>query len=83
MDFFKKRIRQYQEKKLEEIVSKIQFHQYMKKQAETKLEDDNFDKTKTQEEIKFNKDMIDVWQRREEKLKRQMSEIYNNDDDFG
>ncbi len=38
MDFFKKRIRQYQEKKLDEILSKIQFHQYMKKQAEQKLE---------------------------------------------
>jgi len=36
LDFFKKRIRKYQEKKLDEITSKIQFHQYTKKQLEQK-----------------------------------------------
>ena len=39
MDFFKKRIRKYQEKKLDEITSKIQFHQYTKKQLEQKIEE--------------------------------------------
>ena len=81
MDFFKKRIKQYQEKKLEEIVSKIQFHQYMKKQAEAKLESNAYDKTKTQEEITFNENMVEIWQRREDKLRRQMSEIYDEERD--
>ncbi len=75
MDFFKKRIRQFQEKKLEEILSKIQFHQYMKKQAESKLEEIVHDKAKAREEIEFNKKMIEIWQRNEVKLRKQMSEM--------
>ena len=75
MDFFKKRIREFQEKKLDEIISKIQFHQYMKNQAEQKLEGMTHDKNKIREEVSFNEKMIEVWQRNEEKLRRQMSEM--------
>ena len=77
LDFIKKRVRQFQEKKLNEILSKIQFHQYMKNQLKQKLEGvTNNDKTsKIQEEIKFNDKMIEIWQRNEEKLRRQMSEM--------
>ena len=77
LDFIKKRVRQFQEKKLNEILSKIQFHQYMKNQLKQKLEGvTNDDKTsKIQEEIKFNDKMIEIWQRNEEKLRRQMSEM--------
>ena len=64
MEFFKKRIRQFQEKKLDEILSKIQFHQYMKNQAEQKLEGMIHDKTKMREEIIFNEKMIEIWQRK-------------------
>ena len=39
MEFFKKRVRKYQEKKLNEILSKIQFHQHMKKELEEKLKE--------------------------------------------
>ena len=79
LDFIKKRVKQFQEKKLNEILSKIQFHQYMKNQLEQKLESvTNNDKTsKIQEEIKFNDKMIKIWQRNEEKLRRQMSEMEN------
>ena len=77
LDFIKKRVRQFQEKKLNEIISKIQFHQYMKNQLNQKLDGvTNNDKTsKIQEEIKFNDKMIEIWQRNEEKLRRQMSEM--------
>jgi len=77
LDFIKKRVKQFQEKKLNEILSKIQFHQYMKNQLKQKLESvTNSDKTsKIQEEIKFNDKMIKIWQRNEEKLRRQMSEM--------
>ena len=77
LDFIKKRVRQFQEKKLNEILSKIQFHQYMKNQLNQKLDGvTNNDKTsKIQEEIKFNDKMIEIWQRNEEKLRRQMSEM--------
>jgi len=76
LDFFKKRIRQFQEKKLDEILSHIQFHQYMKKQAEQKLEVTAYNEyAKIQEEISFNEKMIEIWQRNEEKLRKQMSEM--------
>ena len=77
LDFIKKRVRQFQEKKLNEILSKIQFHQHVKNQLKQKLEGvTNDDKTsKIHEEIKFNDKMIEIWQRNEEKLRRQMSEM--------
>ena len=76
MDFIKKRVRQFQEKKLNEILSKIQFHQYMKNQLEQKLECvANAEIHKIQEEIKFNDKMIGIWQKNEKKLRRQMSEM--------
>ena len=75
MEFFKKRIRQYQEKKLCEILSKIQFHENMKKQLEKKLQELTDDEAiKVREEISFNEKMIEIWQRNEEKLRRQMRE---------
>ena len=77
LDFIKKRVRQFQEKKLNEILSKIQFHQHMKNQLKQKLEDvtNNDNTAKIREEIKFSDQMIEVWQRNEEKLRRQMSEM--------
>ncbi len=76
MDFFKKRIRQYQEKKLDEILSKIQFHQYTKKQLEQKINEITIDEKNTlTEEISYHDKMINIWQNNEEKLKKQMSEM--------
>ena len=76
MEFFKKRIRQYQEKKLDEILSKIKFHHDRKQQLEQQVEGLTNDETnKIREEISFNEKMIEIWQRNEEKLRRQMSEM--------
>ena len=76
LDFFKKRIRKYQEKKLDEIVSKIQFHQYTKKQLEQKIEEMiNNEKTAIIKEISYHSKMINIWKNNEEKLKKQMSEM--------
>ncbi len=78
LDFFKKRIRQYQEKKLKEILSKIQFHQYMKRQLEQKIEEMiNDEQTKIIKEIDYHSKMINVWQNNEKKLKKQMNEMEN------
>ena len=70
LEFFKKKVRPFQEKKIQEILDNIQFHQYMKQEAEKRLIDDNSDKIK--KEIKFNDKMIEIWQRNELKLWRQM-----------
>ena len=76
MEFFKKRVRQYQEKKLDEILSNIHFHQSKKNQLEQKLEDmDNIETTKIREELSFNEKMIEIWQRNEQKLRRQMKDL--------
>ncbi len=76
LDFFKKRIRKYQEKKLDEIISKIQFHQYTKKQLEQKIEEMiNNEKTVIIKEISYHSKMINIWKNNEEKLKKQMSEM--------
>ena len=37
MDFFKNKIKKYQEKKLDEILFKIQFHQSTKNELEEKM----------------------------------------------
>ncbi len=38
MDFFNNKIKKYQEKKLDEILFKIQFHQSTKKELEEKMD---------------------------------------------
>ena len=69
-------MRQLQEKNLNEILSKIQFHQYEKNPLEQKIEGVIGDEiSHIQEEIKSNDKMIEIWMRNEEKPRRQMSEI--------
>jgi len=76
MEFFKKRVRKYQEKKLNEILSKIQFHQHMKKELEEKLKEmSNDESTRIVKEITYHNKIIKIWENNEEKLKRQMSEM--------
>ena len=76
MEFFKKRVRKYQEKKLNEILSKIQFHQHMKKELEEKLKEmSNDGNTRIVKEITYHNKIIKIWENNEEKLKRQMSEM--------
>jgi hypothetical protein len=76
LDFFKKRIRQYQEKKLNEILSNIQFHQNMKKHLEQEIGriNDN-EQNKTRKEISYHDKMLNIWKKNEEKLRKQMSEM--------
>ena len=76
MEFFKKRVRQYQEKKLNEILSKIQFHQYMKKELEQKNKEIvNSENTKLIKEIAYHNKIIKIWENNKEKLEKQMSEM--------
>ena len=76
MDFLKKRVRQFQEKKLDEILNKIQFHEHTKEQLEQKKsETENAETTKIIEEISFNEKMIKIWQNNEKKIRHQMSDM--------
>lgn len=61
---------------MQEILSKIQLHQYKKNQLKQKLEGVTLDETeKIQKEISFNEKMIEIWQRNEQKLRKQMSDL--------
>ena len=76
MDFIKKKVRQFQEKKLDEILDKIKFHEYMRNKLEREIiATMNAETDKIREEISFNKKMIEIWQRNEDKLRKQMSEM--------
>jgi len=74
LDFFKNKIRKFQEKKLNEILEKIQFHEYMKIQSEKKVKDSP-DSAKLEKELSYHNLMVDIWKRNEEKLRTQMSEM--------
>jgi len=74
MDFFKNKIKKYQEKKLDEILFKIQFHQSTKKELEKKLNSMDNGDTKLQKDISYHAQMIEIWYANEKKLRKQMSE---------
>ncbi|MGH1521937.1 MAG: hypothetical protein ACRBB2_06165 [Nitrosopumilus sp.] len=75
MDFLKKRIKKYQEKKLEESMSKIKFHTDMKKQLENKKKEDLSNYESIEKEILFHKKMLAIWTENVEKIKKEMNKI--------
>ena len=74
MDFFKNKIKQYQEKKLDEILFKIQFHQSTKKELEEKMNKLGQIDDKLAKDISYHGKMIEIWNANEKKLKEQMNE---------
>ena len=77
MEFIKKHVKQYQEKKLGEALSKVKFHLDMKKQLEQKVKKILIDdeKTKARKEIIFHSKMVDIWKNNAEKIKKEMKKI--------
>ena len=75
MDFLKKRIKKYQEKKLEESLSKIKFHTSMKKQLENKKKDNSSNYDSIEKEISFHEKMLVIWTKNAEKIKKEMNRI--------
>lgn len=79
MDFFKKRIKKYQEKKLEESLSKIKFHVDTKKQLEQSIEDvTDSEKSKVKEKITYHSKMAYIWQNNVEKIKKEIKKLEIN-----
>lgn len=74
MDFFKNKIRKFQEKKLDEILFKIQFHESTRKKLEKEMAKSNLIDEKTQKKIKYHLEMEKIWKGNEEKLRKQMKE---------
>ena len=74
MDFFKNKIRKFQEKKLDEILFKIQFHESTRKKLEKEMGKSNLNDEKAQKKIKYHLEMEKIWKANEEKLRKQMKE---------
>jgi len=73
MDFFKNKIRKFQEKKLDEILFKIQFHESTRKKLEKEMAKSNLIDEKAQKKIKYHREMEKIWKGNEEKLRKQMN----------
>lgn len=74
MDFFKNKIKKFQEKKLDEIMFKIQFHESTRKKLEKEMANSNIIDEKSQKKIKYHLEMEEIWKSNEKKLRRQMDE---------
>ena len=74
MDFFNNKIKKYQEKKLDEILFKIQFHQSTKNELEEKLNKLESSNEKLIKDISYHGKMVDIWIANEKKLRKQMND---------
>jgi hypothetical protein len=74
MDFFNNKIEKYQEKKLDEILFKIQFHQSTKKELEEKMDKMEYSDDKFVKDISYHGKMVEIWSANEKKLRKQMTE---------
>ena len=74
MDFFKNKIKKYQEKKLDEILFKIQFHQSTRKELEEKMNMMTHCDELLAKDILYHGKMIEIWIANEKKLRKQMNE---------
>mgnify|MGYP003954169227 FL=1 len=74
MDFFKNKVKKYQEQKLDEILDKIQFHQSTKNELEEKLNKLESSNEKLTKDISYHSKMVDIWIANEKKLRKQMND---------
>ena len=74
MDFFNNKIKKYQEKKLDEILFKIQFHQSTKIELEQKMKQLDHDDVKLTKNISYHGKMVEIWSANETKLRKQNTE---------
>ena len=74
MDFFKNKIKKYQEQKLDEILFKIKFHQSTKNELEEKLNKLESSDEKLSKDISYHGNMVDIWIANEKKLRKQMND---------
>ncbi|MDC1103155.1 hypothetical protein OAS49_01425 [Nitrosopumilus sp.] len=74
MDFFKNKVKKYQEQKLDEILFKIQFHQSKKNELEEQLNNLKSSNEKLIKDISYHGKMVDIWIANEKKLRKQMND---------
>ena len=74
MDFFKNKIKKFQEKKLDEILFKIQFHESTKKKLEEEMKKIGAKDEKLEKNISYHSQMVVIWRGNEKKLRKQIAD---------
>ena len=73
MNFLTDKIQKYHEKKLNDALQELQFHQNVKKRLETNLKTTNDEsKIGIEEEISKENEIIDIWRTNIEKINEQL-----------
>ena len=76
LDFLKKKVKQYQEKKLDDALSKIKLHTDMEKKLKNTIScSPNVRSTDLQKEISFHREMILIWTKNAQKIKKELQKI--------
>ena len=77
MDFLKKRVIQYQEKKLDEALSKVKFHSEMKQDIQYRIKKQNIDPNNAdiKKEISFHQEMIEIWTKNSKKIQKEIKKL--------
>ena len=71
LEFLKKKVKQYQEKKLDDALSKIKFHTDMEKQLKSTINDNSdLNSNDVRKEILFHREMILIWTKNAQKNKK-------------
>ena len=78
MNFLTEKIQKYHEKKLNDALQELKFHQEVKKRLETNLKTtDNESKIGIEEEIDKENEIIDIWRKNIEKINEQLKKLKN------
>ena len=78
MDFFKNKIKKYQEKKLDEILFKIKFHQSTKNELEEKMNKMKFSDDHFTKDISYHGKMVEIWTANEKNLENKWMKMNKN-----
>jgi len=76
LNFLTEKIQKYHEKKLNDALQELQFHQEVKKRLETNLKTtDDESKKGIEEEIGKENEIIDIWTSNIEKINEQLAKF--------
>jgi len=76
LNFLTEKIQKYHEKKLNDALQELQFHQEVKKRLETNLKTtDDESKIGIEKEIDKENKMIDIWKNNIEKINEQLAKL--------
>jgi len=76
LNFLTEKIQKYHEKKLNDALQELQFHQEVKKRLETNLKTtDDESRMGIEEEIGNENEIIDIWKNNIEKINEQLAKL--------